>query len=84
MFVFNIEHYLVLSEFANDWLMQKKANVFEKVKCSRRCGALVHFLLVLGFVRINAFKNAQSSEKQNKSHVLDNRRCKAAGLTSTM
>lgn len=50
--------YLILSELANDGLMQQEADVFEKVERPRCCGALVHLLLVLGLMRVNAFEDA--------------------------
>lgn len=49
--------YLVVSELCNNWLMQKKADVFEEIErpwCSR---ALVHLLLMLGFMRVDAFQD---------------------------
>lgn len=56
--------YLVFSELANDWLMQQKADVFEKVEGPCGSRALVHLLLVLGFMRVDAFKDTQSPENQ--------------------
>lgn len=40
--------------------MQKKADVFEQVEGPRGCRSLVHLLLVLGLMRVDAFKDAQS------------------------
>lgn len=56
--------YLVVSELCNDWLMQQKADVFEQVEGPRGRRALVHLLLVLGLMRVDAFKDAQSPENQ--------------------
>ena len=48
--------------------MQQKADVFEQVEGPRGGGALVHFLLVLGLMRVDAFKDAESPEK-HKNHL---------------
>ena len=54
--------HLVLSELVDDGLMEEEFNVFDKVKCPGCCGTLVSFLLMLGFVRINTFQDAQLPE----------------------
>lgn len=54
--------HLVLSELVDDGLMEEEFNVFDKVKCPGCCGTLVNFLLMLGFVRINTFQDAQPPE----------------------
>lgn len=54
--------YLVFSELSNNWLMQQKADVFEKIERPWCSGALVHLLLMLGFMRVDAFQDTQSPE----------------------
>lgn len=49
--------YLVFSELSNNWLMQQKADVFEKIERPWCSGALVHLLLMLGFMRVDAFQD---------------------------
>lgn len=49
--------------------MQQKADVFEQVEGPRGCGALVHLLLVLGLMRVDAFKDAQSPENQRDQEL---------------
>lgn len=47
--------YLIVSELANDWLMQQEAYIFEQVEGPWSCRTLVHLLLVFGLMRIDAF-----------------------------
>lgn len=51
--------HLVFSEFVDDGFMEEELNVFDKVKRSGCRGTLVNFLLMLGFMRINTFQDAQ-------------------------
>lgn len=56
------DKHLVLSELVDDGFMEEEFNIFDKVKCSGCCGTLVNFLLMLGFMRINTFQDAQPPE----------------------
>ncbi len=49
--------------------MQQKADVFEEVESPCSCGALVHLLLVLGLMRVDTFKDAQSPENQRSQKL---------------
>lgn len=44
--------------------MQEEADVFEQVEGSRRCGTLVHLLLVFGLMGVDALQNTQPPEGQ--------------------
>lgn len=50
--------------------MQQKADVFEQVEGPRGGRALVNLLLVFGLMRVDSFKDAQSSENQNEIRVI--------------
>lgn len=52
--------------------MQKKANVFEEIERPWCSGALVHFLLMLGFMRVDAFQNTQSPEYKRDLKIIVN------------
>lgn len=56
--------HLVLPELVDDGFVEEELDVFDKVKSSGRRGALVHLLLVFGFVGINALQDAQPPGKQ--------------------
>lgn len=53
--------HLVLSELADDGLVQEEADVFEQVEGPLGRGALVDLLLVFGFMWVNSLQDAQSS-----------------------
>lgn len=61
--------YLILPELANNWLVQQEADVLKQVEspCSGR--ALVHLLLVLGLMRVDAFKDAKSPGNQRSEMI---------------
>lgn len=44
--------------------MEEEFNIFDEVKCSGCCGALVYFLLMLGLMGVNAFQDAQPPGRQ--------------------
>lgn len=46
--------HLVFPELVDNGFMEEKLDVFDKVKSSGCCGALVNFLLVFGLMGINA------------------------------
>lgn len=64
--------YLVVSEFANNWFMQEKADVLEQVEGPWGCGTFVHLLLVLGLMRVDAFEDTQASEKKQSEKETQN------------
>lgn len=49
--------------------MQQKTDVFEQVEGPRSGRALVHLLLVLGLMRVDAFKDTQSPENQGEIRI---------------
>lgn len=49
--------------------MQQKADVFEQVEGPRSSRALVHLLLVLGLMRVDAFQDTQSPENQKEIRI---------------
>jgi hypothetical protein len=59
--------HLVFPEFVDNGLMEKKLDVFDEVKSSGCCGALVNFFLVFGFMGINALQDAQPPGRQKPS-----------------
>lgn len=51
--------YLVLPELVDNRFVEEELDVFEKVKSSGCCGALVNLLLMFRFMGINALQDAQ-------------------------
>ena len=52
--------HLVLSELANDWLVQQEADVLHQVEGPGGCGAPVDLLLVFGLMGVDALQDAQA------------------------
>jgi hypothetical protein len=52
---------LVLSEFVQDWFMEKVLNILVIIECGWGGGSLVGLLLVSRFARINSLQDTKTS-----------------------